>query len=260
MLNHYEILGVSPSATKQEIVKAYVNLSQKVPPAERSEMKKAYLILTESATRIQYDHELASQKTVWSEHSATPTATPETSPQVRLDVATLASKNYYERLGIKKSADSPAIRKAYAQSARLYSNETHPEHFVLIREAYETLYDKDSRKVYDESLSERPTGNSRPQNTSSPNRSSNPQSSPAPAPTPSPSPHRVGSSDAQIGWGFAIALIGSFIFTPVIAIPLGILVGYGVERTLSMIGSIIAGAGCLAIIAFVIFMLIVLNL
>ncbi|SHG16116.1 J domain-containing protein [Ornithinibacillus halophilus] len=57
--------------------------------------------------------------------------------------------NYYEILGVPEDATLPEIKKAYARKIRQYSNETHPEEFQLIREAFEVLRDPEKRDAYD---------------------------------------------------------------------------------------------------------------
>lgn len=57
--------------------------------------------------------------------------------------------DFYERLGIERDASPKEIRVAYAQAVREYSPERHPEQFKRIREAYETLFDPESRSEYD---------------------------------------------------------------------------------------------------------------
>lgn len=59
------------------------------------------------------------------------------------------SVNYYEVLGVERTADERAIKKAYFALVRQYPPETHPEEFQRIREAYEVLSNKDARKAYD---------------------------------------------------------------------------------------------------------------
>ena len=57
--------------------------------------------------------------------------------------------SFYEVLGVDKSADERAIKKAYFALVRKYPPETHPEEFKKIREAYEVLSNPQSRKDYD---------------------------------------------------------------------------------------------------------------
>ncbi len=68
-------------------------------------------------------------------------------------------KDYYLLLGINKKADKSEIKKAYKDSAKKF----HPDsgavtkdtkRFREITEAYETLYDNNKRKKYDESFTD----------------------------------------------------------------------------------------------------------
>jgi DnaJ-class molecular chaperone len=70
----------------------------------------------------------------------------------------MRNQDYYQRLGISRQTDQANIKKAYANKVKQYPNETHPEQFRLIREAYDTLKDPEKRRHYDASLSSpRPT-------------------------------------------------------------------------------------------------------
>src|SRR5690606_42109196 len=65
-------------------------------------------------------------------------------------------KDYYEILGIDKSADDAAIKKAYRKKAIEYHPDKNPgdkeaeEKFKLAAEAYEVLGDPDKRAKYDQ--------------------------------------------------------------------------------------------------------------
>ena len=68
-----------------------------------------------------------------------------------------ATKNeYYETLGVGRSADSDEIRKAYRRLARKYHPDLNPgdksaeDRFKKVQEAYDILSDDDKRKVYDQ--------------------------------------------------------------------------------------------------------------
>src|ERR1044071_6129942 len=71
-------------------------------------------------------------------------------------MATTTKKDYYELLGVKKSASAEDIRKAYRKLARKYHPDINPgdksaeEKFKEISVAYEVLSDADKRKLYDE--------------------------------------------------------------------------------------------------------------
>ncbi|MDD4170413.1 MAG: J domain-containing protein [Desulfotomaculaceae bacterium] len=65
-------------------------------------------------------------------------------------------KDYYKVLGVEKTADAKAIKKAYRGLARRYHPDANPgdkqseERFKEISEAYEVLSDPEKRKKYDE--------------------------------------------------------------------------------------------------------------
>jgi curved DNA-binding protein CbpA len=51
----------------------------------------------------------------------------------------------YEVLGLPGDADDDAIRTRYLELVRQYSPEHHPERFAVVRAAYESLRDLDTR-------------------------------------------------------------------------------------------------------------------
>jgi curved DNA-binding protein len=67
----------------------------------------------------------------------------------------MASKDYYERLGVPKTAAEDDIKKAYRKLALKYHPDRNPgdkeaeEQFKQINEAYAVLSDKEKRKEYD---------------------------------------------------------------------------------------------------------------
>ncbi len=65
-------------------------------------------------------------------------------------------KDYYKILGVDKTADAKAIKKAYRELARRYHPDANPgdkkaeQQFKEVSEAYEVLSDPEKRKKYDE--------------------------------------------------------------------------------------------------------------
>src|SRR5258708_25995530 len=64
-------------------------------------------------------------------------------------------KDYYQILGVDRSADKKAIQKAYRKLARKYHPDVNPNdkeaegRFKELREAYEVLSDEEKRALYD---------------------------------------------------------------------------------------------------------------
>src|SRR6202050_722489 len=71
-------------------------------------------------------------------------------------MATTAKKDYYEILGVKKSASAEDIRKAFRKLARKYHPDVNPgdksaeEKFKTLSEANDVLSDPKKRKIYDQ--------------------------------------------------------------------------------------------------------------
>jgi len=71
-------------------------------------------------------------------------------------MATTTKKDYYEILGVKKSASAEDIRKAFKKLARKYHPDVNPgdkaaeEKFKTLSEANEVLSDPKKRKIYDQ--------------------------------------------------------------------------------------------------------------
>src|SRR5215472_4229450 len=65
-------------------------------------------------------------------------------------------KDYYEILGVGRSADADEIRKAYRKLARKYHPDLNPgdkaaeERFKNVQEAYDVLNDDKKRSIYDQ--------------------------------------------------------------------------------------------------------------
>jgi molecular chaperone DnaJ len=71
-------------------------------------------------------------------------------------MATTTKKDYYELLGVKKSASADDVRKAFRKLARKYHPDVNPgdktaeEKFKVISEANDVLSDPKKRKIYDQ--------------------------------------------------------------------------------------------------------------
>jgi curved DNA-binding protein CbpA len=58
-------------------------------------------------------------------------------------------QNHYQVLGLERTADERAVKKAYFALVRKFPPDTHPEDFKKIRAAYEVLSDPVARKRFD---------------------------------------------------------------------------------------------------------------
>src|ERR1700683_2700702 len=71
-------------------------------------------------------------------------------------MATTSKKDYYDVLGVKKSASADEIRKAFRKLARKYHPDVNPgdksaeEKFKTLSEANDVLSDPKKRKIYDQ--------------------------------------------------------------------------------------------------------------
>ncbi|MDD3362232.1 MAG: J domain-containing protein [Hespellia sp.] len=68
----------------------------------------------------------------------------------------MAKKDYYDTLGVNKSADEKAIKQAYRKLAKRYHPDTNQgnknaeQKFKEVTEAYNVLSDKEKKKMYDQ--------------------------------------------------------------------------------------------------------------
>jgi curved DNA-binding protein CbpA len=70
--------------------------------------------------------------------------------EIFLNVIKNTAENYYETLGIAKTASDEEIKRAYYRMIRTYQPDLFPEEFKKIRAAYEVLSDRKQRTEYDE--------------------------------------------------------------------------------------------------------------
>ena len=68
----------------------------------------------------------------------------------------MSQRDYYEILGLDKSADADAIKRAYRQQAKKYHPDLHPgdaeaeKNFKEVNEAYSILSDPEQKAKYDQ--------------------------------------------------------------------------------------------------------------
>lgn len=254
-MNYYQLLDIVPQSTRQEIIRAYTKKSQFADEKKKQELKRAYLILLDPGERIRYDNQIANQTAVsvhTSSNSAEELQIQDVTPT--LSISSLEEMNFYERLDVKETANSTDIKKAYVKAARTYSNEQYPDHFILIREAFETLYDADRRADYDDDLdgsyddkyeevqSYQSTHREEPKV---------PSYSTPPQPTYSNTTAASTSGSSRAVWGWLIAILGSFIFTPFVAIPLGMVIGMGLSGAIQFVINSLSVIVTIVIIIFI---------
>lgn len=258
LMNYYQLLGIVPQSTRQEIIRAYTKKSQFADEKKIQELKRAYLILLDPGERIRYDNQIANQTAV-SVHthanSAEELQIQDVTPT--LSVSSLEEMNFYERLDVKETVSSTDIKKAYVKAARTYSNEQYPDHFVLIREAFETLYDADRRAEYDEELDDLYDDEYeqvQPYQHTTREEPKVPSYSPPPQPAYNTQTPTSDSGSSRAVWGWLVAILGSFIFTPFIAIPLGMVIGMGLSGAIEFV------LGSLSLIVTIVVVIFILGL
>jgi len=85
-----------------------------------------------------------------------------------LTMATHSPRNYYRVLGIDRSADAAAIKRAYHSLVQRYHPDLHPEdedaetRLRAINEAYAVLIDPDQRRAYEARIYPSATGEESP--------------------------------------------------------------------------------------------------
>lgn len=259
-MNYYQLLELNQKATRDEITQAYNRKKEILTGQSLSDIKRAYLILLDPKERIRYDSQLLNDTSSFTQSSNAQAHHVEVESTPLLALEELESQNYYERLSVGTNENAMIIKKAYAQAARLYSNEQYPDHFVLIREAFETLFDTEKREDYDAYLDEFDTEddyrNDEPYHRHSNEETyrsptSNTQSSSS---TYTPT-HSSSSGSSRAVWGWIVAILGSFIFTPVLAIPIGMIIGMGLSGAISFVFRFLSTIVTIVVIIFL-FMLI----
>ena len=254
-MNYYQLLELNQKATRDEITQAYNQKKELLTGQSLSDIKRAYLILLDPKERIRYDTQLLKDTSSSTQSPNTQTHRVEIETPSLLTLEELESQNYYKRLSVGTNENAMTIKKAYAQAARLYSNEQYPDHFVLIREAFETLFDAEKREDYDAYLDEFNTGDDYGDTESyhrhsSDATTSNTQSSQS---TYTPT-NSTSSGSSRAVWGWLVAILGSFIFTPFIAIPLGMVIGMGLSGAIEFV------LGSLSLIVTIVVVIFILGL
>ncbi|AHA31554.1 DnaJ domain-containing protein [Exiguobacterium sp. MH3] len=239
-MNYYQLLELNPKATRDEITQAYNRKKESLTGQSLSDVKRAYLILLDPKERIRYDSQLLKDTNSSTQSSNAQAHHVEVETKSLLALEELEAKSYYERLSVGNNENAMAIKKAYAQAARLYSNEQYPNHFILIREAFETLFDTEKRKEYDAYLDGfdakddyvnyesyyHHSNDETTRSTTSDTQSTQSTYTPINAPS---------SGSSRVVWGWIVAVLGSFIFTPVLAIPIGMIIGMGLSGAISFV-------------------------
>ena len=67
-----------------------------------------------------------------------------------------ANSSHYDLLEVNPQATADDIKRAYYRKIRVFTNEAHPQEFMELRKAYETLSDAARRRDYDTNLNSDP--------------------------------------------------------------------------------------------------------
>ena len=174
--SHYEVLGVDPNATREEINKAWRRLDygQPLPIETRRAYSKAHRILSDPEEQLKYDAELQrlrrekeqkqrqdrereEKRRQEQEQSRRRERKQENYRNAGKQETQPFSEAYYERLGVELTSTQQEIKRAW----RTFAQQWHPDVckrpkatmvFQAGSEAYSVLSDPEERRKYDAKL------------------------------------------------------------------------------------------------------------